>query len=188
MEVAEYLKKITSAHCNQPKYVEWVEVLLKMWREIGEVFESIPLHFSIDNAKGKQLDLIGGMFGVGRLLPYTADQGPLNDEDFREYIRAQILRSGWDGHNGSLYALWQSIYPEFTLQFADHMDMNVTVEIRGNMSPALTEMIQTGMILPVPMGVGVTYTIIAFEIPETKIYAGTGLYGAGEIGIDKQVN
>ena len=188
MDVEYYLKKITSAHCDQPKYMEWLRVLLKVAGDCSKLIESIPFHFSLMNAVGKQLDLIGSMFGVSRVMVYTADAGPLNDDDFRDYIRAQILRAQWDGQNGGLYALWQSIYPEYSLTFTDNMDMSIHIQVMGDMSPALTEMIQAGMILPVPMGVSVTYTVIAFVIPPSDVKTGVGLYGAGEHGIDRQVD
>ncbi len=187
LDVEHYLKKITSAHCNQPKYMEWLSVLIRLASQSAKLIESIPYHFSLMNAVGKQLDLLGAMFGVSRVMVYTADSGPLNDDDFRDYIRAQVLRAQWNGQNGGLYALWQSIYPEYKLEFTDNMDMSIHIQVMGDMSPALTEMIQSGMILPVPMGVSITYTVISFVIPPTDVKTGIGLFGAGELEIDKQV-
>lgn len=188
MQVSNYVDKVTSAHINRPKFIEWLSVMVRMACEIGDAVMAIPSEFAVRNAKGKQLDVIGSYFGLNRVLPYTGDEGVLEDEDFRLYILARILRTRWDGKMDTLVALWQQVYPDIKLKIIDNFDMSIEVECIGSITPAMSEMIQSGLILPIPMGVSVTYTVISFVIPAQTVYLDTGLHHQGQMGIDRQVD
>ncbi len=180
----EYTSKVTSAHINSPKYMEWLGVLVGLVCDLGNMTRSIPEAFSIRAASGAQLDIIGASYGVSRALPYTASEGLLSDSDFRSYILAKVLRSRWNGQLGSLIGMWQQIYPDINLRIVDNMNMSIEVECVGNITPAMTEMIQSGLILPTPAGVHVTYTVIAFAIPVKEVRLDMGLFAQGQIGLE----
>lgn len=182
----DYTKKITSAHINHPRYVEWLSVILKVVCDLGDAVEAIPFEFAVRQATGVQLDVIGNLFGVSRNLQYTASSGALSDTDFRNYILAKILKSRWDGQFGSLAALWQTIFPDIKLTIEDNLDMTIMITCIGDISPALEEMIQGGYIIPIPTGVYANYTVIAFKIPKQNVYTNTGLYAQGQMGITNQ--
>lgn len=186
MLIKDYISKVTSAHINSPRYIEWLSVLVKLACDLGDVIETIPSEFSVRQAVGVQLDIIGDMFGVSRNLPYTASSGALSDTDFRDYILAKILKSRWDGQLGSLASLWQTIFPTIRLTIEDNLDMTLQITCIGDISPALEEMIQGGYIIPIPMGVYATYTVIGFKIPKHTVYTDTGLYAQGQMGITNQ--
>lgn len=186
MKSKDYLKKVTSAHCHCPNYMEWLRVLLDVVCDFGKIMEDLPVEFAIRRAVGAQLDILGRYLGATRYLPYTNAQGLLNDDDFRLYLLALILKSKWDGQMGSLTGIWQQIYPEISLKIKDNFDMTVTVEFRGALSVTMQEMIQAGMILPMSMGVESIYTVIVFSIPTQPVYLDTGLYAQGEMGITNQ--
>lgn len=182
----DYVNKITSAHCSCPKFVEWISVLLKPVCDSGDLILQIPTEFAIRNARGIQLDIIGSTMGVTRALPYTGEEGLLNDEDFRLYLLAKILRSLWNGKTENLQGMWSQIYPEIKLKIIDNLDMTLNIEFRGKISHAMQEMIQSGLILPIPMGVRAIYTVIAFEIPVEPVLVNTGVFVQGQVGITNQ--
>ena len=152
----------------------------------GEVVSGLPLAFAIRYASGKQLDLIGSSMNVARTIPYVGTDGNLSDDDFRLYLLAKVLRSLWDGQNKSLVGMWQQIYPGISLKVKDNMDMTMDIIVKGNISVAMQSMISAGFILPIPMGVYATYTVISFYIPPLPVYLDTGLYAQGELGITNQ--
>lgn len=187
MEVSQYSGRITSAHITSPRYKEWVEVLLSAVTATGDLSCSIPEAFAVRRAKGVQLDVIGSSIGVRRELQYTGAAGRLNDDDFRSYILAKILRSRWDGQNASLLQLWQQVYPGININIIDHMNMSMTVELKGDISQTMGEMIQTGLIIPIPSGVSVTYSITVTTIPTKQVGLGTGLFHQSELGLTQEV-
>lgn len=64
MQVSNYVDKVTSAHINRPKFIEWLSVMVRIACEIGDVVKAIPAEFAVRKAKGKQLDVIGSYFGL----------------------------------------------------------------------------------------------------------------------------
>ena len=178
----EYLDKITSAHISRPRYMEWLEALLQLVCDAGTCSEGFDLAFYLETAVGKQLDMIGAIVGISRELPYASqyiDDGILADTEYRNAIMAKILFNQWDGTNQSLPLLWQAIYPSLQMTFHDNQDMTMSVEVRGTISNELSEMIQAGMIVPVPAGVGVTYTIYNTDIPAASVGMDGGIIEFG---------
>lgn len=181
-----YTSKITSAHCSCPKYMEWLSILLTPVCDSSDLVYQIPTKFSIRNAKGIQLDTIGMSLGVTRALPYTGEEGILDDDDFRLYLLAKILRALWDGRVETLQGMWTQIYPSIALKIIDNLDMTLNIEFKGRLSHAMQEMIQSGLILPIPMGVLAIYSIISFDIPPKTILMNMGTFLQGQIGVTNQ--
>lgn len=174
----QYLQKVTSAHISRPRYMAWLKVLLDMLCEYGSVAERMALAFYVENAVGAQLDAIGAQVGASRYIAGLASDA-LDDGDYRSYIKAKILCNMWDGTNESLPALWNSVYPSLQMVFVDNQDMTMTVTVTGDISPALSQMIQTGMIIPCPSGVSQTYIVNTATIEPAEVMIGTGLYEFG---------
>lgn len=185
----EYLEKITSAHISRTRFMAWLKALLELVCAAGTLAEGMDAAFFVENAVGKQLDMIGAVVGISRELPFSSahiTDGVMADTEYRNAILAKILRNQWDGTNGSLPLLWQAVYPSLQMEYTDNQDMTMTVTVRGAISNELSEMIQAGMIVPVPAGVGVTYIIYNSEIPPAELYTGTGLYEFGQDAFENQ--
>lgn len=184
MESTSYLEKITSAHISRPRYMAWLKALLDMLCTYGTLTESMAAAFFVDNAYGAQLDAIGAQVGANRHIAGLSTD-VLSDADYRSYIKAKILCNMWDGTNASLPELWNTVYPSLQMNFVDGMDMTMTVTVTGDISTALSQMIQTGMIIPCPSGVGQTFIVNTTTIEPAEVEIGTGLY---EFGNDEFFN
>lgn len=185
----EYLDKITSAHISRERFMAWLKALLELICDAGTCVEGIDSAFNLENAVGIQLDIIGDIVGISRKLPYASQyvgDGIMADTEYRNAIMAKILFNQWDGTNETLPLLWQSIYPSLQMTFHDNQNMTMDVEVRGVISSELSEMIQAGMIVPVPAGVGVTYTIYNTNIPAVEVGMDTGLYEFGNDAFPNQ--
>lgn len=64
----DYLALITSEHVRSPKFIAWVGVVTGALGEISDVIASIPAAYDIDNAVGRQLDVIGEWVGRPRVV------------------------------------------------------------------------------------------------------------------------
>lgn len=182
MDSKAYLDRITSAHITRPRFMAWLKVLLDMLCEYANVAQGMNLAFYVESAVGDQLDAVGKLVGASRALPYTstfATDGLLGDTDYRSYIRAKILQNMWDGTNESLPGLWQSVYPSLQMSYVDNMDMSMSITVTGDISDAMTEMIQAGLIVPKPAGVSQTIVVNTTTIPAAEVSLGTGLYEYG---------
>lgn len=175
---------VPSWNASKPKYMAFLWMLLGVADDFRKLLDSLPEAFSVDNAVGKQLDIIGEWLGVSRTLSFTPrTEGAtrkLNDDDFRLLIQAQIARNTWDGTNEGARAIFSTVFPTFGIKLEDKQNASINVKLTGIFSEVQLEMINAGMLIPHPAGVFMTY-----EIPRT-IVSGTmivqsGVYVAGHI-------
>lgn len=71
--INDYLELITSQYQNSPKYKKWVERLLTPYIDTQKLASTLYTYFDIDKAVGKQLDMLGEVIGVKRLLPFQPE-------------------------------------------------------------------------------------------------------------------
>lgn len=182
---------VPSWNASKPKYMAFLWMLLGLADDYRKLLDDIPGAFSVDEAVGAQLDILGEWLGVSRILPFAPRSENasrrLDDDDFRLLIRAQIARNTWDGTNEGAYEIFSTVFPTFGIKLEDKQDASINVILSGFFTELQLEMINAGMLIPHPAGVFMTY-----EIPAT-ITAGTtivqaGVYLAGQIGIQQAAN
>lgn len=169
MEIQDYLDLTTSQYKNSPKFQAWLECLLTPYVDTQKLAVSLYTYFDIDKAVGKQLDMLGEVIGVKRLLPFQPSTGNplLDDETYRFLLKAQILRNVWNGTNENIYDIWNELHSDIAIAIKDNQDMTVTVLFIGQLSDLQKEMIEYGMIVPKAQGVKMFYT---FSLPPIFSY------------------
>jgi Protein of unknown function (DUF2612) len=65
-----YLDLLTSEYQNSPKFNAFLEVLLRKFDDISQCQMQIDQAFDVDNAVGVQLDAVGAIVGVSRIVPF----------------------------------------------------------------------------------------------------------------------
>lgn len=158
MAIQPYLDLITSEYHDKPKFMAWLTVGLQILDDIGTCAESIPDAFSVDNSVGVQQDVVGQIVGASRNIGVQLADGTavLDDDHFRLLIRAKVAQNQWNGQTPSIYTLWTNIFPNSQLQLIDNQDMTVQGIVTGMDDVTSQEMVNNGLIIPVPMGVQLT--------------------------------
>lgn len=161
MEVTTYLNLISAAHRNKPRYRAWLSSCLQILCDIGNCAASMQKAFSVDDAAGVQLDIVGAYVGASRTLPFQPTEGSriLSDTNYRKLIRAKIAQNLWDGTNESLPYLLDTSFPELGIIIKDNQDMSINAVVRGTFTTRQLEMLTADMLLPRPAGVSVVYEI-----------------------------
>lgn len=169
MVIKDYLDLITSQYNNSPKFKAWVECLLTPYVDTQKLALSLYTYFDIDTAVGVQLDKLGELVGVKRLLPFQPTTGSplLDDSNFRFLIKAQILKNVWDGTNQNIYDIWNLLHADIALAIKDNQDMTCTALFIGDLNEIQQDMITHGMIVPKAQGVKMMY---AFSLPPLFSY------------------
>lgn len=191
MHENEYTKLIAGAHVDKPKYVEWVWFLTEIFAEQRRRLRKLVDDFDLDTAVGKQLDAIGVRVGITRNLPVTLtgiyfafddvngkgfdygvwkgryDDGSattvLDDETYRNVIRAKIMMNHFSGKNEDLQAFIASIAESFGIDpalFFVHDNMDMTVQVGMNQSdvpPVVWELLTRRIIDVIAAGVGMDF-------------------------------
>lgn len=169
--IDSYRRLLTSQYKTRPKLTAWLKVLLEHGLEYYSTLEEFLNAWDLDDAVGAQLDVIGRIVGVDRLLTFNPADGsdPLMDDDtYRIVIKAKIIKNYWKGTLPELYEAWNVLFPNFTIQIQDGMDMTFTVVIMGDFTLLEQELIAKGYIVPKPEGVFINYTILP---PGTPLFA-----------------
>lgn len=157
-----YINLLTSLYRNKPKFQEWLDILITPYSDIGNLSETMYQYFDVDFAIGVQLDVLGYIVGVERILPYlpASTSNPiLNDDDFRVLIKAEIIKNNWDGKIIDLQNLWETLFPNNSLKITDNQDMSVSISIGGSLSTIVQEMFNNGLLVPKPQCVKTNLTI-----------------------------
>jgi len=187
MTVNDYLNLITSQFRQKPKFIAMVSADVGIPVQVQTLLQAMIPLFDVDIAVGDQLDIIGMWAGVSRhiAIPITGvyfswdatfDLGwefgtwqgdqpseitELPDDAYRVLIKAKIAANGWDGTTDGAYAIWDSIFTNFSILIQDHQDMSYDLAIVGGIVDSLTLALLTGGYIPLkPEGVHVnTYFI-----------------------------
>lgn len=184
--VEKYTNLITSEHKQKEKFKAVIEANTKFYSHLQNVLASIPSKFDVDTAKGHQLDVVGQLVGISRIIttPLTGvyfewdgdtvigwDSGIwidefsptsgitiLPDDYYRILIKAKIAANQWNGSIPEAYDVWENLFSNNTIIIQDNQDMSMGVVISGAALDALTRALITGGYIPLkPEGVRVSY-------------------------------
>ena len=179
-DIARYLNLITSEHSDKPKFRALVSSTLSKI-DISDL--NVDNAFDIDSAVGAQLDVLGEILGLDRVLTFQPTGGissVLGDSDYRSLLKARIILNQW---NGTLETLadallkWDS-YVQFSV--LDNQDMSMDIIVVGA-NQFQTEIISHGYVIPKTAGVKINYSISDTVIFAYDLDAGTlGGYDTGK--------
>ncbi|MFV8941778.1 DUF2612 domain-containing protein [Moellerella wisconsensis] len=194
-----YLKLITSQHRTANKFCNHINLITKSLAETASFARQLNNYFSLDDAVGVQLDVIGEWAGISRrvLIPlvgvyftldndrtgfdegmwkgeFDSDSGfmTLNDETYRSIIRVKIKANHWDGTTESLMDIYDSLLPDedTKLFFIDNLDMSMDVFITGSYIDNVTKsIVKQGYLGVKPEGVQVNHYYIN-SVPKSPMF------------------
>lgn len=162
-----YLARFTSQYQDSPKFLTWA---LNAWQPLQDLvncLQFLSTNFNITNAIGKQLDIVGQLVGVGRILPFQPTGGVspvLDDSTYRLLLQATIAKNHWDGKLSSIYAIWKSLFPSGRIIINDNQNMTCTILLSGTFSSIIVDLIENGFIVPRPEGVQYTYSLATLPV------------------------
>jgi len=121
MFIDSYLNLLILQYSDLPKASQTIEALSSKYSDILDVIQDFEAAFDIDTAEGVQLDMLGKIIGLGRIVPDvitkvyfgfgTANTGTfseapmfrtfddtltdtqLNDSDYRFFLKAKITKN-----------------------------------------------------------------------------------------------
>jgi len=184
--VNSYLGLITSQHRNRPKFAEVVRELTNAIASGADLLDTMVGAFDLDEAAGRQLDIIGEWVGMSRVVqvplagvyfewgapakqgwsngfwkgPFDPATGPvqMDDSTFRVLIRGKIAANMWDGTLASMYGVWDYVFGPGAIEVIDNQDMTITVVYDTlALSSVMQQLLITGAFPLKPAGVEVNF-------------------------------
>lgn len=196
-QIEDYLALIPSANRGKPKFVETVSLVLQPLCEAQALLEDLPSYFDIDDAIGVQLDKVGEWVGQSRYIlipldtPWFAwdtdsrgwDEGiwkgpispttgisPLNDETYRNLLRAIVGANAWDGTVETGAAILNIFYQSqgVSVLLEDKQDMTLNIVASGTPSVLVLSIMNWQYIRIKPAGVLTKY--IVSSVPSSPVF------------------
>lgn len=171
--VEDYLALVETQHSPRPRFMAVLRKYLEDAQGASDVAEDLHTGFSIENAVGDQLDVLGQLVGVNRNYPYQGSEYEttrMNDDQYRLVIQATIAKNSWDGSFHSFADTWNEIFAgqsvsavvvdrAVTADQTDKKIMACRVYIDGDFDNDIAQLIAAGYVFPKPMGVEMTYAV-----------------------------
>ena len=161
LPLSYYLNLVTSEYKLAPNFLANLTSSIKLFEDVMTCNTSMTPAFDLDAAAGVQLDTLGVIAGVGRVVPFQPSGGVspvLDDTTYRLLIKATIAANQWDGTQSSLYPIWKQLFPSGNITIVDNQNMSATIVLSGAFTSINKDLISNGFIVPRPEGVSYTYT------------------------------
>lgn len=155
-----YSNILTSQYRTTVQFNQWLDVVMNIANDISNCLQFITSAFDLDFAVGVQLDTLGLLIGVSRTVPFQPSNGVspvLDDDTYRILLRATVANNMWDGKIGSLYPIWNSLFPGGQITIVDNQNMTAIIVMTGTFSSIIQDLITNEMIVPRPQAVQYTY-------------------------------
>lgn len=191
MTIIDYLNLITSEFRQQPIFTSTISTDVSIQSRVQELLSAMIPLFDVDVAVGEQLDIIGQWVGISRNVAIPIenvyfswddqvfdgwDYGtwqPANapttvtvlpDDSYRILIKAKIAANSWDGTTDGAYAIWDTVFTNFTILIQDHQNMSYDLAVIGGIVDSLTRALITGGYIPLkPEGVHVNEYLFSVD-------------------------
>jgi hypothetical protein len=177
-----YKNLLTSEYRGTVEFQAWMDTVLNIAQDISNCLLFISSSFDIDQAIGVQLDTLGEIIGVGRIVPFQPSGGAspiLDDDTYRLLLRATIFNNQWDGKIGSMYPIWRSLFPSGRISIIDNQNMTATIVASGSLTDIIKDLIRHDMIIPRPQSVAYNYIFSDLPLfgfgPANAFIAGFGV-------------
>lgn len=173
-DIQRYLDGIESQHKTKARFMATLTSILEKIDDVHGTMRTMPLAFYVHEAVGVQLDVVAELVGCNRKFPPVPIPGTnptLDDDAFRTVILSKIIQNQWNGTNAGFHEIWQqTMQGVINAKYTDNQDMSVSVDVRGQLQPVITEMLLFGYIVPKPAGVQLNITVTS----ETEADANAG--------------
>lgn len=160
LPIGYYNNLLTSEYNSASKFHRWLLFILSICDDISNCLASVPIAFDLDFAIGTQLDILGQIIGVSRTVPFQPSDGVspvLDDNTYRILLKATVANNHWDGTIGSLYPIWNNLFPGGQITIIDNQNMTANIIMTGGFSSIIQDLIVNEMIVPRPETVQYNY-------------------------------
>lgn len=164
--VALGLSRVALQYQNSVDFLAYLTAILALDNELENVFQQVAQQVDIDVAEGVNLDTIGAIVGISRVLPggpnnpLPPEQSVLSDAQYRLLLRAKIVKNHSHGTNEDLIKGLSYLFATNYVAIDDNNDMSIRIgvgKMLGEVEKAIYYLLD---ILPRPGGVLINYRVM----------------------------
>lgn len=134
MDLQDYIDLIPPPNSIAPNYISWLTAWLQLYIDTQTALNDLVTQFDINLAVGDQLDIIGELLGLSRLVNFQPGGGlsaEMTDDQYRLVLQSKIILNQWDGTKAQIYEFWQTFFPQYPVIITDNQDMSMSVAVVG---------------------------------------------------------
>ena len=159
------------------KFMRFMEAILNPVVDLQNAVSDYSA-YGAREAVGDQLDMVGAIVGVDRLLPYIPSSGEqkMPDSQYSLAIQLRIAQESWDGMNETAANIYQTVVGDIiNVSYVDEMDCTMTIntDVAGQ---EIAQIFSSTSEFLVPAGVDVDIAVND-EPSSVDVYHGIALAG-----------
>lgn len=161
--VALGLSRVAVQFQASPNFLAYLTAILTADNELEGVFQQVAQQVDIDLAEGVNLDTIGVIVGISRVLPggagnpLSAGQSILSDAQYRMLLRAKIVKNHSRGSNEDIIKGLNYLFNTDYSAIDDNNDMSISIGVGAMLDIVQQTMLNLLDILARPAGVLIRY-------------------------------
>lgn len=161
--VALGLSRVAVQFQSSPNFLAYLTAILTADNELEGVFQQVAQQVDIDLAEGVNLDTIGVIVGISRVLPggtgnpLSAGQSVLSDAQYRMLLRAKIVKNHSRGSNEDIIKGLNYLFNTGYSAIDDNNDMTISIGVGTMLDIIQQTMLNLLDILARPAGVLIRY-------------------------------
>lgn len=137
-----YITLFPSASRSLPRFSAMAAAILSQAEDLIDVIQSLNAAFSVSEAVGVQLDVLGSSLRVPR-------PNGMSDADYRKVLSVKLSIWNWDGANDTAQALLTENFPGSTI--CDNQNGTATIRV-------VSALQRDQALYPLPAGIQATIT------------------------------
>lgn len=160
------LSRVATQYQNSADFLAYLAAILTPNNELEIVFQQVAEQVDIDVAEGENLDTIGDIVGISRVLPggpsnpLPPDQSVLADPQYRCLLRAKIVKNHSRGLNEDIIKGLSFLFDTDYVAIDDNNDMTISIGVGKMLGAVEQAMYYLLDILPRPGGVMIRYRVM----------------------------
>lgn len=162
-DLQRYLDLIPPPNNYKPNFMSTIQFIIQPIVDIQTINNTLFNYFDLNTAIGIQLDILGQILGLSRIVPFEPSDSSspvLSDDNYRIVLQAKIIQNQWKGTKGEIYEFWNQHFPSIPIIIKDNQDMTMDVQVTGMAAGIQQDLVTKGYFMPKPAGVRINGTFI----------------------------
>lgn len=175
--VAKVNSRIYAQYRDKTKLAAWLRITAHLANQFEPVAEQVADSYDIDNAAGRNLDIIGRVVGVSRAYGSPAES--LSDDLYRMVIKSRIWKNHTDATIDNILLGIEFITGAKGARLIDNENMTFAIEFTEELTDLQRDAITYYDVVPRPQGVlfgGFDETILTGQWGGSGAQFGRGNY------------
>ena len=176
--ILKVLSRVYAQFRDKVKLIAWLKICAHPANQFEQTAQQVANSLDVDNATGRELDVIGRIVGVSRVYGDPAES--LSDDMYRMVIKSRIWKNHTDATIDNILLGVEFIVGVKGARLVDYENMTFAIEFTEELTDLQRDAITYYDVVPRPQGVlfgGFDETLLTAQWGGLGVQFGRGNYG-----------